>query len=69
MRPLVYNVAEVSVHVSDRGTLQRVPLSFIPFSVPDCLVGWVLLCVLFLSRFLRFAQSITYYLPIWQVAF
>ena len=60
MRPLVYNVAEVSVSIPDRGTLQRVPLSCIPFSVPDCMVGWVLVQVLFLSQFLRFAQSITF---------
>ena len=60
MRPLVYNVAEVSVSIPDRGTLQRVSLSCIPFSVTDGIVEWVLLRVLFLSQFLRFAQSIVF---------
>ena len=60
MKPLLYNVAEVSVSTPDRGTLQRVPLSCIPFSVSDCMICWVLLRVLFLSQFLRFAQSITF---------
>ena len=60
MIPCVYNVAEVSVSISDRGTLQSVPLSCIPFSVTDCMLEWALLRVLFLSQFLRFAQSLTF---------
>ena len=39
MKPLVFNAAEVSVSIPDQEILQRVPLSCIPFSVPDCMVG------------------------------
>ena len=34
MRPLVYNVAEVSMSIPDWAALQRVPLSCIPFLYP-----------------------------------
>ena len=67
MRPLVYSVAEVSVGIPHRGTLQVVALTCIPFSVPDCIVGWVLVRLHFS---LTISQICTvYYLPIWQVGF
>ena len=51
MRPLVYNVAEVSMSILDWGALQRVSLSCITISVPDCIGGWVLVRVPFSHNF------------------
>ena len=47
VRPLVYNVAEVSMSILDWGALQIVSLSCITISVPDCIGGWVLVRVPF----------------------